>query len=207
MFCRQCGAQALGKFCGSCGAAVDRALPLQVPEPVLQPVRETFFPPSPSKPATPMTTWIHQGRVQVAVGAVAIIGLLAVLIAFGGGTTSQVSPSPPQPIETPSAVMTTEPTLKAALADANTCVQTLNRLADEVGPPNHDGSGVMLTDQQDAAAVAILGPQGERFSPLQELWLDAYTASVEIKYGGGYSADYQCGPRGFLVSTAARLPN
>ena len=83
MFCRQCGAQALGKFCGSCGAAVDRALPLQVPEPVLQPVRETFFPPSPSKPATPMPTWVHQGRFQAAAGAAAIIALLAVLIAFG----------------------------------------------------------------------------------------------------------------------------
>jgi hypothetical protein len=219
MICQKCGNEASGRYCGNCGAEVDQALPLQVPEPVAQPVRETFFPPSPSKPpANPDDDWSILSKLRglpmeavVGLGVIAVVifAVVAATLTSGSGNASTGPSSNDSTTNTsvPSAVMTTEPTLKAALADANTCVQTLNRLADEVGPPRHDGSGVMLTDQQAAAAAAILGPQGELSSPLQELWLDTYTASTTIKYGGGYSADYQCGPSGNLVSTAARLPN
>jgi hypothetical protein len=202
MACPACGANATGQFCRECGNAIPQASSPDVTDAAEQSVGETSVrPPNPGDPKWVINKLrgVKRGpAIGLAVAAaVVVVAVVAATLASSGsstgntaaasGTTAVHAATTP----TTASVSTTAPTLKTALADPKTCIQTLNSLADQVGPPNQGGPGsALLTPDQIDAVTALLGPEPSVWLG-SELWTAAYLGSQQIKYND--PANVQCG--------------
>jgi hypothetical protein len=166
MTCPQCGKEASGRFCGQCGAATSQAPPLVSDETVSDQPRETFFPASPKPTVMPKTTWVHQGRFQAAAGIVAIIALVTVIIAYGGGAATHTSDT----ASGSKATTTSAPTV----TPHETCTLQVSAMA------------AHMLDQTSglSAEMVVNGYSDPFFSPAEDVWRQM----IDDKYNKGMAA-------------------